>query len=248
MPPSPRFKAVTRRPLLYQAIQEEIKAFIIENALKPGDPLPPETELAAQLAISRNSVREAVKSLVALGILESRPGAGLFVSRFSFDPILNNLAYGLQFDVKQLADILEVRHYIEHGTAAKVTAAVTPEQMTLLRQILERMLRAAQQGQYFADTDEEFHRVLYQNVDNAVLLKILDIFWAIYKQAQDRVSMPQPVDPLATYQRHVVIAQALEARDTDALLRALDEHRHGVDARVRILEQAQKQHAALEQP
>jgi DNA-binding FadR family transcriptional regulator len=239
----PRFKAVKRRPLLYQAIQEEIKNFIIDNALKPGDPLPPETELATQLAISRNSVREAVKSLVALGILETRPGAGLFVSRFSFDPILNNLAYGLQFDVKQLADILEVRHYIEYGMAPKVIRAVTPEQLARLRLVLERMRGIAEQGGYSADFDEEFHRLLYENVDNAVLLKILDVFWAIYKQAQERVSMPEPVDPMATYRRHVVIAEAVEARNAAALQAAIEQHRHGVDARVRALEVAQRQGA-----
>ncbi|HZQ05535.1 MAG TPA: GntR family transcriptional regulator, partial [Anaerolineae bacterium] len=89
-----------RRQLLYQTVQEEIKNYIIENELRAGDPLPTEGELARQLDISRNSVREAVKSLEALGILEARSGSGLFVRNFNFDSILDNLPYGIMFSLE----------------------------------------------------------------------------------------------------------------------------------------------------
>jgi len=102
-------KPLRRKQLLHQLAQEEIKSYIIEHSLKPGAPLPPETDLAQQLGIGRNSVREAVKALEALGILEARAGTGLFVRTFSFDSILDNLEYGLHFEIKRLADVLEVR-------------------------------------------------------------------------------------------------------------------------------------------
>jgi DNA-binding FadR family transcriptional regulator len=65
-------KALKRKQMLYQVVQDEVKSYILRNDLKAGDPLPPETELAQQLDVSRNSVREAVKGLEALGILETR--------------------------------------------------------------------------------------------------------------------------------------------------------------------------------
>lgn len=228
-----------RRQLLYQTAQDDIKSYIVQNGLKPGAPLPPESELAQQLRISRNSVREAVKSLEALGILEVRPGAGLFVRSFSFDPILDNLAYGIQFDVKKLSDLLEVRHYIEVGAVARVVESTTPAQLEQLAAVLTKMRTAAEEGKYSPDLDESFHRLLYENIDNTALLKILSIFWDIYREAQDRVSMPEPANPMDTYQRHVLIVAALEARDVTAMQAAIEHHRTGVDARMRMLEAAQ---------
>ena len=75
-------KTLGRGQLLYQAVQDEIKSYIVQYSLKPGDLLPPEAELAQQLGVSRNSVREAVKSLETLGIIESRPRHGPICSQF----------------------------------------------------------------------------------------------------------------------------------------------------------------------
>jgi DNA-binding FadR family transcriptional regulator len=241
VPPVAPIKPVRRKRLLYQLAQEEIKSYIIEHSLKPGDPLPPETDLAQQLGIGRNSVREAVKSLEALGILEARPGAGLFVRTFSFDSILDNLAYGLHFEIKRLADVLEVRYHIEYGMVPRVIESQTPEQLQRLRGMLAKMRTVAERGQYSAEYDETFHRLLHENDNNSVLLKILDIFWAIYRQAQEKVSMPEPADPLDTYQRHADLVQALEMRDIGAMQTAMARHRKGVDTRVRMLEQAQRE-------
>ncbi len=244
IPPIAPIRPLRRKQLLYQLAQEAIKSYIIEHSLKPGDPLPSETDLAQQLGIGRNSVREAVKALEALGILEARAGAGIFVRTFSFDSILDNLAYGLHFEIKRLADVLEVRYHIEYGMVPRVIESQTPQQLRHLHGLLAQMREIADRGRYSAEQDETFHRLLYENIDNSVLLKVLHVFWAIYRQAQDMVSMPEPADPLDTYQRHAELVQALEARDIGAMQTAMARHRKGVDSRVRMLEQAQRQEAA----
>ena len=88
-------KPLNRPPLLHVTVQESLRDYIESNGLKAGDPLPPETFLAQQLGVGRNSVREAIKALESLGILETRRGVGVFVKEFSFQPLLDNLAYGL---------------------------------------------------------------------------------------------------------------------------------------------------------
>jgi DNA-binding FadR family transcriptional regulator len=244
IPPVAPIKPLRRKQLLYQLAQEAIKSYIIEHSLKPGDPLAPETDLAQQLGIGRNSVREAVKALEALGILEARAGAGVFVRTFSFDSILDNLPYGLHFEIKRLADVLEVRYHIEYGMVPRVIESQTPSQLQHLHRILAKMREMADRGRYSAEYDETFHRLLYENIDNSVLLTVLHVFWAIYRQAQDMVSMPEPTDPLDTYQRHADLVLALEARDVGAMQSAIMAHGKGVDSRVRMLEQAQRQAAA----
>jgi len=238
--PRPQLKALKQRQLLYQAVQEEVKAYIIKYDLKPGDALPPETELAQQLNVSRNSVREAVKALEALGILEARAGSGLFVRDFSFDPIVNNLPYAMLFGVKQLSDMLEIRFHIEYGMSQKVVEMITPEQLETLREVLLQMRKAAERGEYSDQADRAFHRHLYDNVNNVLVWKILDIFWAVLKQAHAQAQLPGPLNPMETYRAHLPIVEALEARDLETLQAATRSHYIGIQQRLRVLEESVK--------
>jgi DNA-binding FadR family transcriptional regulator len=230
---TPPLRALKSKQLLYQTVQEEVKAYIIQHSLKPGDPLPPETHLAEQLNISRNSVREAVKALEALGILEARPGTGLFVRDFSFEPILNNLAYGLLFDLKQLNDILEARYHLESSMAEKVVQNVTVEQVNRLHGVLDIMLTNAKKGMYSAEMDRIFHQYLNANVNNTVLMRILDIFWQVLQRAEESASFPPPDNPMQSYQVHVPIVEALEAHDIEEMRNALMRHYNGMIDRLR---------------
>lgn len=222
----PKFenRKLKRPQLLYQAVQDEVKSYIIEHALVPGDALPPETELAEQLGVSRNSVREAVKSLETLGIVEARTGAGLFVRNFSFDPLLENLAYGLMFDLKDLADILEIRFHIEHSMIDQAVATVTAEQVQQLYAILEHMRTPMTRGEDYTEEDRLFHRTLWANVKNRSVGKIVDVFWMIFSQARRHASVPSNPDQLEIYQWHVDIVKAMEERNVEAARVAMVRH------------------------
>ncbi|MHB8629891.1 MAG: FadR/GntR family transcriptional regulator [Aggregatilineales bacterium] len=234
-------KAMKRKEMLYQTVQEEIKAHILENGLKAGDALPPETELAIQLDISRNSVREAVKALEALGIVESRPGTGLFVREFNFDSIVNNLAYGTLFELQQISNVLEVRLHLEAGMVERVIEKLTPEQIQRLRAILDQMRDAAVEGHYSEEADRAFHRCLYDNVNNPLLWNILDVFWNVLRLAQKYEAMPGPTNPMDSYRVHIPIVDALEKRDVEGMRAALRHHYGGIEARLRRFEEARAQ-------
>lgn len=218
-----------RRQLIYEAVQEEIKSYIIEQSLKPGDALPTEAELAQMLGVGRNSVREAVKSLETLGIVESRVGTGIYVRDFSFDPLLENLAYGFMFDLKKLTDVLEVRFRLESSMVEQAIEVATPEQLQRLHNIVEEMRVSAESGKYSAEADRAFHRVLWENVDNEILSKILDIFWMVYNQARKRQAIQETPDPMNSYKGHAEIVRALEQRDADALRHAMLHHYEGTE-------------------
>ncbi|HBY99251.1 MAG: FadR family transcriptional regulator [Ardenticatenaceae bacterium] len=233
-------RALKRRQLIYEAVQEEIKAYIIDNLLKPGDLLPSEVELVQQLGVSRNSVREALKSLETLGVLEARPGIGIVIRAFSFDSLLENLAYGLMFDQKELIDIIEVRYQLEYGMAGQAVQAVTQDQLRLLRNILDRMYVAAENGNYSDEDDRAFHKALWENVNNIMLGKILDIFWMVHHQSRQRDSISAPPDPVRTYERHLAIVEALEKRDVEALRAAMTAHYESMRARLRQVSKLQE--------
>ncbi|MBX3051350.1 MAG: FadR family transcriptional regulator [Caldilineaceae bacterium] len=217
-------RKLKRPQFLYQVVQDEVKSYIIEQGLMPGDALPPETELAEQLGVSRNSVREAIKSLESLGIVEARTGAGLFVRNFSFDPLLENLAYGMMFDLKDLADILEVRFHIEHSMIDQAVAAVTEEQLEEFDAILERMRAILAQGKEYPEEDRLFHRTLWANVKNRSVGKIVDVFWMVFSQARQQSPIPSNPDPTEIYEWHASIVASLRARDNEAARVAIVRH------------------------
>ncbi len=93
-----------------------------------GRSLPAEPALALQLGISRPSLREGIKALESVGVLQSRHGEGVFVADFSFDSIVDNLPYSMLADRVQLGQLLEVREALEVGIHHKLLAASAPTQ------------------------------------------------------------------------------------------------------------------------
>ena len=120
----------------------------MRSACRPGDALPAETELARQLGVGRNSVREAVKALESLGILEVRRGSGLFVRDFSLEPLLNSLPYAMMSDVDDLADVFEVRRILEVGVIEQGNADHAAAQHRAICDVVTEQMRAqAEHGQ-----------------------------------------------------------------------------------------------------
>lgn len=222
---------IKRNPLLHQSVQESIKSFILDNNLSAGDPLPAEGELARQLGVSRNSVREAVKALETTGILEVRRGSGVYVASFSFEPILNNLPYGLINDVRDIAELLEIRSVLELALLEKAIEHQTDGQVEQLRRVLDAMRIEAESGESLSAEDRSFHRLLFQNLDNRALLKLIDVFWLTFHQAAQHTNL-RDRDPLSTYQDHEAIYEAFVQRDLTQTRAMLDQHYNGIRARI----------------
>lgn len=235
-----QMKPVYRPPLLYVSVQDAIREYILDNNLHPGDMLPPENELARQLDVSRNSVREAVRSLESLGIIETRRGSGLFVRDFSFEPLLNTLPYGLLKDLRELSDLLQVRRVLETGMIETAMAAMPAEQKARLEAVVEQMRVRAEANQTFADEDRVFHALLFEYVNNTILTRMLDVFWMAYNKASRQIPL-QDGDPIATYRAHAEIVAAIQAGDAEGARKALDEHYAGLEGRLARLKQNRDQ-------
>lgn len=118
-------------------LQDKIKSLIIKQNLKSGDLMPTENELIEQLGVSRSSLREAIKSLEALHILDIRHGVGTFVSESSLVPMIRGLSFHTQLnlhnDHNQLINILDIREILEYGFAPMVLGKISQEQTVLLQ-------------------------------------------------------------------------------------------------------------------
>src|SRR5438045_8280881 len=123
-----------RRIRLYQGIVEQIEGLLEKGDLRPGDQLPPERQLAEQFQVSRASVREALRTLELLGIVETRAGGGTFVRQTSPDDLARPLT-GLISRGHSLADVIEFRGLIEPAIAALAAERITLTQPTELREL-----------------------------------------------------------------------------------------------------------------
>src|SRR5438270_4168732 len=124
-----------RRSRLYQGIVEQIEGLLERGDLRPGDQLPPERQLAEQFQVSRASVREALRTLELLGIVETRAGGGTFVRQTTPDDLAKPLQ-SLMARGHTLADVGEFRRLIEPAIAASAAARITASQLAELRAVV----------------------------------------------------------------------------------------------------------------
>lgn len=221
-------KPLKRAPLLHVSVQESLRAYIEDNLLHAGAPLPPEGELANQLGVSRNSVREGIKALESVGVLESRRGIGVFVKAFSFEPLLENLAYGLGGALKQIEEVITIRRTLEVGLIDRTLALIGPDDIRELRETCDKMKERAERGESFPDEDRRFHHLLFRCQENEVLVRLLEVFWLAFYKASDFVNLDN-ADPMQTWRDHAAIVDAVEARDLAAAMDRLDKHYAGIN-------------------
>ncbi|MCP4399003.1 MAG: FadR family transcriptional regulator [bacterium] len=123
---------MAKRQTVSELVQNYIRDYIIMNKLGPGDQLPPEGEIATSLEVSRVSVREAVKILQALGIVEVRHGNGLFARGLNFDALLEVLSYSLLFDRSSIEELYQVRQLFEVGMLKNVIESIQEEHIQVM--------------------------------------------------------------------------------------------------------------------
>ena len=211
---------------LQEQIQEQLKLYIINRGLKSGDPLPTEKELAESLGISRTVVRESLKSMESLGIIEVRPGIGRFIREFNFEAILNNLSYSLETDVKNFKDVLEIRISLETFFIARDIELFTPEDITELEGLLEKLKLMVDEDSAEPDLislHTDFHCVLYKNSDNQLLLKLIKIFATIQRNLTLLNQYRSTNRPLFIRQ-HRDIIQAIKSGEPELAKKVMIEH------------------------
>lgn len=225
-------KLSTRVPA-YKMAALEIRKFIESNGLTVGKPLPPEATLAQQLGISRPSLREGVKALESVGVLEARHGDGVYVADFSFDSIVENLPYSMLADNAQLTQLLEVRTALEVGMIAKIAEIIPKADIDELRRLATRMKQMAEEGKSFADEDRQFHARLFSCLENPFLDRLVDLFWKVFQKMAHTLPVAVPSSGQQTAQEHLEIVERLSQGDVIQL--QLAHERHFQEIRKRIL-------------
>ncbi|WP_336206105.1 FadR/GntR family transcriptional regulator [Nonomuraea sp. LPB2021202275-12-8] len=225
------------RPRLSRAVeaQEGVKELILKRGLVAGDPLPTESELTGELGVSRNSVREALKALQAVGIVDIRHGFGMFVGRMSLTGLVDELAFHsritLQDSRNALANLIEIREILEIGLVQRLIDLGTDVDLSPVADVMARMEAEASVGEISPEIDRLFHDLLYRPLGNSVVSQLLGAFWDVYHQLRDHLGAPDET-PGDVARRHRDIYAAVLAADKAQAVAAVYAHFDGVRNRL----------------
>ncbi|WP_437040294.1 FadR/GntR family transcriptional regulator [Streptomyces sp. enrichment culture] len=218
--------------------EERIKELIVEQGLGPGDPLPTETELMERFGVSRNSLREALKSLQAMHIVDIRRGFGTYVGTMSLEPMTEAMAFrtvvGHRRGHGSLLELLQLREALEAGLMYQLAGRLPDEDLAELDALVERMHTEVREGGEIASrTDRAFHRVLHRSLDNDLLSELLDAFWSAFHRVRAQArGLGSAADGEELARMHARIVEAVRAGDAEAAETAV--HRHFDDIRGRL--------------
>lgn len=220
-PAKVEFEAI-RRNKVYEEVARQIQNHILEH-LKPGDVLPPERELAQRFGVSRGSVRDAIRSLELIGLLEPRQGMGTVVREPPAEALVNPLAAVLMQKRKLVGELVDVRRIIEPPLAGHAALHATAGQIAEMEQILERQSEKVLRGEMAIEEDSEFHYHIALAADNSVVLRMVDVLMDLLRETRER-SLQSGGRPQKSLAGHRRILAALKRHDPAASEAAMRQH------------------------
>lgn len=206
-----------------EAIAAQIQSLIAAKKLQPGDRLPSERELARALGASRNSLREALRSLATLGFLEIRHGEGAFLRQPNLEPLVTPLTHLMGSERAMLREVVESRRMVELEVVGLAAERVTPEELSNLEVTLKEASSPEGMARKSRRLDLEFEQALGGLARNRVIAMVQKLIHEVYAEAWIRLGkMPLPVEQ--RNQEHWEIFRAVAARDPGRARAAMARH------------------------
>lgn len=224
-PPDSGYEAV--RTLPASDVLMKIRERIEQGEWPPGSKLPPERTLAVELGVGRPTLREAIKVLSGLGVLESRRGSGTYVKSAATVP--ESLPALPQAGVAGLSvlDLLEVRKILEPRAAWLAATRASEKQLLEIENARRRLEMHDRDWKMAARFDYEFHAAIFRGANNPVLLHIYEFLTAnILGSHENKVRFAPDVQAMRN--SHKAIVEAILKRQADAAERAMTDHLHSV--------------------
>lgn len=209
---------------------ERIKEALINKELVPGDYLPSETELAKNLGVGKSSVREAVKMLEAMGVVEVRQGNGTIISDHTDRNSINSLIFQLILENGSEKDVLDLRKMFETSYTIMAMNNATKEDVSKIEKTIEIFDKNINAGKQEVDDDLNFHYAILESTHNPFVIIIGDSILQLFKTSIYKSVKQMPDIALAD---HISIFNAFRKKDerelTDAIVKSLSVWKNNLD-------------------
>ena len=229
--PAPRFPSFAKTSVGHQAA-EAIKGLILSGELGPGDVLPSERELAVMLGISRPSLREAIRVLSAMNVVESRHGGGTYVT--SLDPVLlaQPISFLMNVDPLGMHHLFEVRRVLEVEAARIASARIGAEEVHALQQIVDEATAVMGDPARYAELDFVLHTRIVEATENPIYIGLYNSVSEFSLESR-RSTAKSPKVRRSAHESHVRIVAALAAHDATLAAAAMRDHLTAIEEAVK---------------
>lgn len=219
-----------KKTRLYEEVADQIKEAIYEGQLKPGDRLPPERELCTIFKVGRPTIREALRSLTVMGLLETTHGyKGSVVKENDItqymETMREQLAWLIKTDSKTLEELWEVRKYIELGIAHAVAQNAGEEDIKRLDDQMEKMRACGKDIDAYFGLAVEFHQQLALASGNKIFYLIWEMLHDILLRGYEPILHDLfPDGPGKLFEANVGMLKAIKSKDSKLIDRAMETH------------------------
>lgn len=211
---------------VYEQVVNQIKQMIVEGALKKGDKLPTERDLAEQLQVSRTSVREAIRALEVIGLVESRQGAGNYIRENFENSLLEPMSMMFLLQESSPREIVELRKVLEIETVILAAERITEEELIYLKELLEEMKKSNSE-EVNVSLDKRFHYAIARASRNLLIINVLQVISQLVddliKGSREKILSVEENRTKLTRQ-HELIYEALKNSDNKGAFEAMNGH------------------------
>ncbi|RJX34898.1 MAG: FadR family transcriptional regulator [Desulfarculus sp.] len=224
------------------SVLAEIRRMIISGEFKEGDKLPNQNEFAAQLGVSRPSLREALQTLTQLGAIEQRPGVGTILVARSPALLAGNLELPLISDTEATLQLVEARRVIEMGMVSLAVTRASQEELAAIGQVLKEMERAAERGdvETYCTKDLIYHHLIAQAAHNRFLSSLFQNIRQPFEQFLTDAFSAIPHRMQRSLVEHRKIYEAMKTRDPGQALAAMNAHLDMIEQAMEVFYRQQK--------
>lgn len=211
---------------VYEQVIEQIKKMIMDGTLRKGDKLPTERDLAEQLQVSRASVREALRALEVIGLIESRQGAGNYIKESFGDSLFEPMSMMFLLEKGTPLEILEFRKVLEVEAAVLAAARIKDEEIDTLGILLKKIKECDDEDTSIA-LDKEFHFTIAKASKNLLIINILQVISELIDEfiKDSRKKILRYADNGEKLKiQHEMLYNALKARDIEDAYSAINGH------------------------
>jgi DNA-binding FadR family transcriptional regulator len=209
---------------IYRDIVRQLEDVALSGKVESGVKLPSERELAKILGVGRNAVREGIKVLQTRGLLQVRPGKGIFLTMPTNEVITGALSLRMKFQQGTIEHLLETREMLELTIARLAAQRADAAQLVQLKRHADEMEDTLDQPAAFIEADREFHIVLAQSVQNPMLETFSQSTISLMDETRRYMILVVANGTERAQSHHRKIYQAVAARDAESAAVAMAEH------------------------